>query len=109
MAYLCSTALYDLLWCGVKLALQLAALFPIIKHLHLEGTKLGATQVNSEEITLLCNTSGQPSVVMAGKRGPEQQASPRRQLRAPASPRPQDLTPPQAWDRHQEGSNPAMP
>lgn len=86
MAYLCSTALYDFLWCRVKLALQLAALFPIIKHLHLKGTKLGATQVNSEEITLLCNTSGQPSVVMASKQAPVQQESPRRQLRALASP-----------------------
>lgn len=67
--YLGSVPLYDLLGCGVKLALQLAALLPIIKHLHLVDTKLGATQVNSKEVTLLCNTSGQPSLEMAMKRG----------------------------------------
>lgn len=71
MPYLSSVPLYDLLRCGVKLALQLAALLPIIKHLHLVGTKLGATQVNSKEVTLLCNTSGQPSPVMAKKHGPD--------------------------------------
>jgi len=71
MPYLSSVPLYDLLGCGVKLALQLAALLPVIKHFHSVGTKLGATQVNSKEFTLLCNTSGQPSPVMAEKHGPD--------------------------------------
>lgn len=59
--YLGSAPLDDLLGRGVKLALQLAALLPVIKHLHLVGTELGATQVSSQEFTLLCNTSGQLS------------------------------------------------
>lgn len=71
MPYLSSIALCDLLGCGVKLALQLAALLPIIKHLHLVGTKQGATHVNSKEVTLLCNTSGQLSPVVAEKHGPD--------------------------------------
>ena len=71
MPYLGSVPLYDLLGCEVKLALQLAALLPVIKHLHLVGTKLGATQVNSKEVTLLCNTSGQPSLVTTEKHGPD--------------------------------------
>lgn len=71
MAYLGPAALYDLLWGGVKLALQLAALLPVVEHLHLEGTELGAAQVNSEEVALLCNTSGQPSEATATERGPD--------------------------------------
>lgn len=71
MPYLSSVPLYDLLGCGVKLALQLAALLPVITHLHLVGTKLGATQVDSKEVTLLCNTSGQPLVGVAKKHGPD--------------------------------------
>lgn len=89
--YLGSVPLYDLLGCGVKLALQLAALLPIIKHLHLVGTKLGATQVNSKEVTLLCNTSGQPSLGMATKRGSN--AMLKATAQGPPSPQPQALLP----------------
>lgn len=67
--YLGPITLCDLLGCGVELALQLAALLPVSKHLHPVGTKLGTTQVDSKEVALLCNTSGHPSLGMAKKRG----------------------------------------
>lgn len=63
MPYLGSIPLCDLLGCGVGLAVQLAALLPVSKHLHQVGTKLGAPQVDSKEVTLLCNTRGKLSWV----------------------------------------------
>lgn len=108
MPYLSSVTLYDLLGCGVKLALQLAALLPVIKHLHLVGTKLGATQVNSKEVTLLCNKSGQPSPVMAEKDGPDAMVKATAQgpclTAATGFPAPsQQVLILWAWEHHKEG------
>lgn len=107
MSYLSSVSLCDLLGRGVKLALQLATLLPIIKHLHLVGTKLGATQVNSKEFTLLCNKSGQPSPVMAKKYGPDAMLKATFQgpclttVTGSSDPSQQVIL--WAWEHHQEG------